>query len=562
MIPKIIHQIWVGPNALPEKYAPLVAKIGQMHEGWVHHLWTEDNLPEETIRNEWRERLRVPAERSDLLRLELLYKLGGFYLDIDFDVLRSLEPIRAMAPIVVGNLKERRVNNAFIAAEPGHPIIAAMLAEAKPQIYHGLDKEASGSLFVDRMLGPHKQTDQVRLLAPVAFYSDVPTEESFAVHLADRSWKDDEGWKEAAIRAERRLAGAQERIRLLEAEMTRSGINVPTAEGRPKKGGRKPAEAGTGTAKGGATPSESEPPRGKAAATGKAAAATRPSKMAPPAPAKNPLAEPPKAPPRAATREAKAATREAKKVASGKAGAAKGNEARALPRTPPREVAQPTETTVRPEPNRSLLRRGIATVVRGTRSKLLDWRAGIFGSPTRQQHLPQFLNRLGLTGVGAEINGTRLNVSEAFLSAWTGAKLYLLAPSSGSTPAGDPEQFMKKARRRLVAFAGRFEVLSPDQPQAARALKEGRLDFVLVNGSAEPRELLQDLRKWEPKVKAGGMVAYVCDSDAPTRKDVEGALRRFFAERGYDPRVLKHTLDARQVFFWIKANPGETKLVA
>jgi hypothetical protein len=71
-IPRIIHQIWLGPSPLPEQDAAYVETWKQLHPDWEHRLWTEDDLAGDTGRPETRERLRVPAERSDLLRLELV----------------------------------------------------------------------------------------------------------------------------------------------------------------------------------------------------------------------------------------------------------------------------------------------------------------------------------------------------------------------------------------------------------------------------------------------------------------------------------------------------------
>ena len=216
MIPKIIHQIWVGPEPLLKEYVPLIEKLKTIHPGWEHLLWTEENLPDQTIRSEWRNRLRMPAERSDLLRYELLYLYGGIYLDVDFEFLKPMNPILEMAPIVVADIKEGRVNNAFIASVPHHPIIRSMIEESEPREVFGLDKAASGSHFVDRILGPHKGSSDVKILPVASFYSTTPTEESFATHLWGRSWKDERGWKKAAVRAEKRLLDAEKRAVLAE----------------------------------------------------------------------------------------------------------------------------------------------------------------------------------------------------------------------------------------------------------------------------------------------------------------------------------------------------------
>ena len=74
LIPRVFHQIWLGPKPLPEAFARYQRTWVDCHPSWEFRLWTEENLPEDLRRPEVYERLRVPAERADLLRLELLWR--------------------------------------------------------------------------------------------------------------------------------------------------------------------------------------------------------------------------------------------------------------------------------------------------------------------------------------------------------------------------------------------------------------------------------------------------------------------------------------------------------
>ena len=38
-IPKIIHQIWIGPKPLPNQYKEFSQKMIEMHPDWEYHLW-------------------------------------------------------------------------------------------------------------------------------------------------------------------------------------------------------------------------------------------------------------------------------------------------------------------------------------------------------------------------------------------------------------------------------------------------------------------------------------------------------------------------------------------
>jgi mannosyltransferase OCH1-like enzyme len=120
LIPRIFHQIWVGPEPLPDEYAAYGRTWLQHHPGWELKVWTEDNLPE-GLRTEVYERLRAPAERANILRLELLQREGGVYVDTDFEALRSIEPLIENAELFITLAKPGRVNNALMGSVRDHP---------------------------------------------------------------------------------------------------------------------------------------------------------------------------------------------------------------------------------------------------------------------------------------------------------------------------------------------------------------------------------------------------------------------------------------------------------
>jgi len=89
-IPKIIHQIWLG-DAPMSKY---IDQWREMNPTFEHKIWTEENLPE--LRNEKHfnsysnYHASLHCGRADILRLEVLEKYGGIYIDADCVPLRPL----------------------------------------------------------------------------------------------------------------------------------------------------------------------------------------------------------------------------------------------------------------------------------------------------------------------------------------------------------------------------------------------------------------------------------------------------------------------------------------
>jgi hypothetical protein len=218
VVPKIIHQIWVGPDPLPDEFATYVESWKRTHPGWEHRFWTEENLPGDLRHPEALERIRHPAERADILRLELLWRHGGVYADVDFECRRSMEPYIGDAEFFTAYLKPKnvvkareRVNNAFIGSMPGHPLLERALDELRPQEWYGFDKSASGSVFFNALV---KEFPDVYIMDAEVIYPNSPAQEDAAIsiHHFYRSWADAEGFKKAAVKAEKRLYEARAKL--------------------------------------------------------------------------------------------------------------------------------------------------------------------------------------------------------------------------------------------------------------------------------------------------------------------------------------------------------------
>jgi mannosyltransferase OCH1-like enzyme len=208
LIPRVFHRIWVGPEPLPAEYAAYGETWAAHHPGWELRLWTEDNLPDR-LRPEVYERLRAPAERANLLRLELLSRQGGVYMDTDFECLRSIEPLIEDAEVFITLAKAERVNNALMGSVPGHAAIAEALAQVRPVEFFGHDKAATGTRLLDGILIGRPG---VTLLDAELFYpaTEEQRQRAYAVHHKARSWKDAATLRIDLERAEREIATQKE----------------------------------------------------------------------------------------------------------------------------------------------------------------------------------------------------------------------------------------------------------------------------------------------------------------------------------------------------------------
>ncbi|MBV9852076.1 MAG: hypothetical protein JO250_20615 [Armatimonadetes bacterium] len=160
-IPKIIHHIWVGPAPLPAPARHYIGTWRHHHPGWRMRLWTDDNPP--PLRNRaLYDGFTNPGARSDILRYELLARFGGVYADTDVECLRPLDPLARTATAFLGDIAPQhtetgpqRLEIAVLAAAPGHPFFAQVLAHLEPwaQAFRPFTSALStGPQFLERQL--------------------------------------------------------------------------------------------------------------------------------------------------------------------------------------------------------------------------------------------------------------------------------------------------------------------------------------------------------------------------------------------------------------------------
>ena len=95
-IPRILHMIWIGPEPFPfEKNLETYKKC---NPDWKIMFWTDKNIPKLQNAAIYKEIPSIVyATKADLLRIELLYKYGGIYVDADSTCLRPLTDFLPLA---------------------------------------------------------------------------------------------------------------------------------------------------------------------------------------------------------------------------------------------------------------------------------------------------------------------------------------------------------------------------------------------------------------------------------------------------------------------------------
>lgn len=134
LIPRIIHQTYRTAE-IPAVWRAAQASCQALHPApqWEYKLWT-DAAALDFIAAHYPKHLHTfeaypyPIQRADAIRYFILDHYGGIYLDLDDGCERSLEPL-LQYPAVARKTKPTGISNDVLAAVPGHPFFARVVAE-------------------------------------------------------------------------------------------------------------------------------------------------------------------------------------------------------------------------------------------------------------------------------------------------------------------------------------------------------------------------------------------------------------------------------------------------
>jgi len=143
-----IHQIWIGDNPLPTEWMNTVKTFAAEY-AYKYKLWSDSSLKAldfeaiPGLKALYTSFSKQKAGQADILRLLILYKYGGIYIDADTVIMKpekfhkfleknqgvffGWENLTAARTRKLGIGVRRLVANGMIGAEAGHPFIKALL---------------------------------------------------------------------------------------------------------------------------------------------------------------------------------------------------------------------------------------------------------------------------------------------------------------------------------------------------------------------------------------------------------------------------------------------------
>jgi len=130
-IPLAIHQIWLGPRPIPQFCQALMETWKSKHPSWEYKLWTDADVELVSLPPRLAEMFALaenPAERSDILRLGVILRYGGLYVDVDFECLQPFDSLHRRYSFFAGvsNCGVFELNNGLLAAHPEHPLVHSL----------------------------------------------------------------------------------------------------------------------------------------------------------------------------------------------------------------------------------------------------------------------------------------------------------------------------------------------------------------------------------------------------------------------------------------------------
>lgn len=199
-IPRVFHQIWINPSHpdLPEQYRKYRDGWLALHPNWDYRLWNLDNLPFPLHNADLHSRGAASyAQLADILRYEILYVLGGVYIDTDFECLRPIDGILDGVRGFACSESGRSLSIGILGAEPSSPLMLQCVRNIPRRL--GLDSPTleTGPAFFTRMILGHGFHNDFTVFPSHWFYPYGYTElhragenfpDAYAVHRWAHSW--------------------------------------------------------------------------------------------------------------------------------------------------------------------------------------------------------------------------------------------------------------------------------------------------------------------------------------------------------------------------------------
>lgn len=139
MIPKIIHYCWLSDDPIPEVLQKYMDTWKEHLSDYEFMLWNFDRFDKGSsawVREAFEKRKYAFA--ADYIRLYAVYHYGGIYLDMDVEVVKTLDPLLNKNAIL-GRETQRGIEGGVFGAEKGAEWLKECLDYYRDRPFVGFD---------------------------------------------------------------------------------------------------------------------------------------------------------------------------------------------------------------------------------------------------------------------------------------------------------------------------------------------------------------------------------------------------------------------------------------
>jgi len=195
MIPRVFHYVWVGGD-LPKQHRKWMDDNMRLHAGdptWEMRLWTDSDVDQFKTAGMIKE-ARRPAQKADIMRIEIVYEHGGVYLDTDTEVLRRFDPLLGDEAFA-GLQQENYLCTTPLGAVPKSAFFSKLMGALETRKVNGDILKQTANTFVTEFWLANQDLPlavyPTHCFCPYLWWDKPPlaySPETFCVHHWNQSW--------------------------------------------------------------------------------------------------------------------------------------------------------------------------------------------------------------------------------------------------------------------------------------------------------------------------------------------------------------------------------------
>jgi hypothetical protein len=153
-IPKIIHQLWIGPKPAP---ITLMNTWKDKHPNFEYIYWNEAEIIKRNMKFRCQDKIDDIEEingKADIIRWEILYKYGGIFIDADSICIEPFDDVIFSRPCFAGWEQEELRKGLIATGTMGFPEKHPLVKSAVNWIINNEVSQSKANLMAWQSVGP------------------------------------------------------------------------------------------------------------------------------------------------------------------------------------------------------------------------------------------------------------------------------------------------------------------------------------------------------------------------------------------------------------------------